>query len=171
MLNLETLADATTVAMGLSALGGAVIGTLATNLVSAKFFRTKEKRLISNWKRPIAIIPSAADAMAQEARLLKDAAFFDNVDLLAADARSINHVTNKYRLVILRYDKSSSFFWDTYDRITQSQIPAIIYATQGEIDHPDFERIQRYLFHTICNTPVRLLSDVSAIMAAYPEGK
>ena len=106
--------------------------------------------------------------MAQEARLLEKAAFFDNVSLLPADGRSINHVTDKYRMVVLRYEKGSTYFWDTYDRITQSQIPVIIYAQQGEIDRDDFARIQKYLFHTICNTPVRLLSDVSAIMATYP---
>jgi hypothetical protein len=171
MLTLETLADAATVGTLVWSVVGGVVAGLGTSVIYTKFFRKKEKRLISNWKRPIAIIPSAQDPMAQEARLLKDAVFFDNIDLLPADGRSADHVTDKYRLVVLRYDKTSSYFWDTYDRIAQRQIPVIIYAQQGEISPDDFRKIQQYLFHTICNTPVRLLSDVSAIMATYPEGK
>jgi len=171
MLTLQSLADAATVGTAVWSIIGGVAGGIGINVVYTKFFRAKEKRLISNWKRPIAIIPSVGDPMAQEAKLLEEAVFFDNITLLPADGRSINHITDKYRLVVLRYDKGSTYFWDTYDRIIQSQIPVIIYAQQGEIDRDDFTRIQKYLFHTVCNTPVRLLSDVAAIMAAYPEGK
>jgi hypothetical protein len=171
MIDLSTLANAATVATAIWSLVGGTVAGVGTTVIYTKFFRKKEKRLIRNWKRPIAIIPSVNDSMAQEARLLKDAVFFENVDLLEADVRSINHVTDKYRLAILRYDKNSTYFWPTYEQLAQNKIPVIIYAAQGEIDRPDFERIQQYLFHAVCNTPVRLLSDVSAIMAAYPENK
>jgi len=133
-----------------------------------KFFRKKERRLISNWKRPIAIIPSPNNTMESESALLKKAAFFDNIDLLAADGRSVDQVSDKHRLVIMRYEQDSPYFWDVYDRLRTKQTPVIIYAEQGAISREDFTRIQQYLYHTVCNTPVRLLSDVAAIMGTYP---
>lgn len=136
-----------------------------------RFIRKKERRLFDNWKRPVAIIPSLEHPMANELRLLKKTAFLDNVEMLAADSTSASLITDRHRLVVLRYEKKSSYFWNVYEQMMVRQIPVIIYAEQGAIDPKDFPRIQKYLYHTICNTPVRLLSDVAAIMAAYPSAK
>lgn len=172
MIDLETISNATTVATGVWSLGAAVVGATITNIAYTRFFRAKEKRLITNWKRPIAIIPVSANSMDHELRMLQKAAFFDNVDKLPVGAGSVSHLTDDHRLVILQHEKGSTITWDVYDKIAtmKSPIPIIIYAPQGSLEGNDFAEMQKYPFHALCNTPVRLLSDVSAIMAVYPEG-
>lgn len=109
--------------------------------------------------------------MEHEVRLLKDVEFF-NIDSFAADGRSVDLINDRYRLVILRYEQGSKAFWHIYEQLAAKQILVIIYSAPMEIDmKQDMKRLQEYSLHTLCNTPVRLLSDVGAIMATYPEGK
>jgi hypothetical protein len=174
MSDTDSLQTAANIATIYQVVAPIVIGGVAGafgGLAYALFFLKKERRLVSNWKRPIAIIPSNEHPMNNEHTLLKKSAFFDNVELMAPQGTSVNLITNKYRLVILRYEKESSYFWDVYEDLVSRQIPIIIYAEQGSIDGKDFPRLQKYLLHTICNTPVRLLSDVAALMGTYPSAK
>jgi hypothetical protein len=133
--------------------------------------RKKERRLVSNLRRPVAVIPSAEDSMEHEARLLKNVEFF-SIDSLAADGRSVDVITDNYRLVVLRYQRDSDDFWHVYDMLAAKQIPVIVYSKPMEIKIPeDMSRIQRYSLHTLCNTPLRLISDVTSIMSTYPEAR
>jgi len=152
-------------------IGSGVLG-VSGGIAAAKIIVRKERRLLTNLKRPVAVIPARQGSMEHEARLLKDVEFF-NIDQLASDPRSVDLVT-KHRLVVLQYDADpKSHFWKTYEQLQSRQVPVIVYAKPGEIsfktDH--MERIQRYSLHTLCNTPLRLLSDVTSIMTTYPESK
>lgn len=155
---------ATVVGSGILGIGGGI--------AAAKIIVRKERRLLANMKRPVAVIPAHHGSMEHETRLLKDVEFF-NIDNLASDKRSIDLVA-KHRLVVLQYDAApESHFWKTYETLQSRQVPVIVYAKPGEIsfktDH--MERIQNYSLHTLCNTPLRLLSDVTSIMTTYPEEK
>jgi len=155
---------ATVVGSGILGIGGGI--------AAAKVIVRKERRLLTNLKRPIAVIPARQGSMELEARLLKDVEFF-SIDSLASDKRSIDLIT-KHRLVVLQYNADDkSHFWKTYEALQSRQVPVIVYVKPGEIsfktDHMD--RIQSYSLHTLCNTPLRLLSDVTSIMTTYPEGK
>jgi len=149
----------------LSGLLGGFIGELRAR---RKFHDKRERRLFANVKRPVALLPTKVNTLELEERLLKKVDFF-KVDLLPADARSIDEITNKYRLAIIRYEDSKAF-WHTFHKLADNKMPLIIYANPGEIPVPKMQDIQNYYTrYTLCNTPVRLLSDVFAIMSVYPE--
>lgn len=159
-------ADATTILIGLWTLGGAVIGMLGVGLFA---FR-KARRMTKNLSRPLAIVGSGSDKMTYEKQLLDSTKFFKPISLLDADHRAADLIDDNYRLVVLRYEAGSDHFWSVYEKLQTKRMPVIVYAKPGEIRGEDIQRVQRYLHHTLCNTPVRLLSDVWAIMSTYPEG-
>lgn len=132
------------------------------------FFCRKEHRLFKNIKRPIGIISTGSDKpMTHEANLLKRVKFFNVTDPYS-DNRAVDLLNGK-RLVIIGYS-ASQHFRDAYAAAKQAKIPVIIYAKQGEIQD-DWQLIESYSNYTICNTPLRLISDVFAIMSTYPEGE
>jgi hypothetical protein len=131
------------------------------------FFRRKETRLFSNLKRPIAVIRSSKDNMDIEITCIKQAQFFTVIPM-PADERSSDLIDGHYRLVILRYE-DTAYFWKHYETLKQKNIPAIVYAKYLEIPHEQMEKIGGYSFHTICNNPLRLISDVFAIMSTFPD--
>lgn len=133
-----------------------------------KFINKKEKRLFDNIQRPVAILPSSADKMELENRLLKAIDFFVT-DMMPSDARSLDEITSRYRLAIIRYEDTPTF-WRIFHKLADKQIPLVIYSKPAEIPIANLEKIQDYYTrYTLCNTPVRLVSDVFAIMSVYPE--
>lgn len=153
----------------ISALIGVGVGVgVGWKKAQKAFQNKKEKRLFSNIARPVALLPTKEDPLELERRLLKSIDFF-NVDLFPADARSLDEITKSYRLAIIRYEESETF-WRIFETLAYRHIPLIIYSKPAEIPTPNLIRIQKhYTRYTICNTPVRLVSDVYAIMSVYPE--
>lgn len=142
-------------------------GAVAYKRAEKKFHQKLDHRLFNNMKRPVALLPSKSDGLKAEQRLLKRAEFF-KVDLLPADIRSLDEISDDYRLVILRYEESDQF-WTAFRTLAARRIPLIIYAKPAEIPIPKLAEIQKtYTRYTLCNTPVRLISDVFAIMSVYP---
>lgn len=150
--------------------GGWIITVLFAAIGTGAFLFRKSRRMSKNLSRPLAIIGSSSDSMSYEKRLLDSTRFFKPIDLLEGDHRAVDLVDDNYRLVVLRYEAGSAHFWSVYEKLQTKQVPVIVYAKPGEITHGDIQRVQQYLHHTLCNTPVRLLSDVWAIMSTYPEG-
>lgn len=149
---------------------GVAGGKIGYDRAQKKFSSKREKRLFDNIQRPVALIPTTDDPLQMEHRLLQSIEFF-TVDLLPADARSVDEITSKYRLAVLRYEDSNTF-WRVFHALADKQIPLIIYSKPAEIPVPKLQEIQEYYTrYTLCNTPVRLVSDVFAIMSVYPEGK
>ncbi|MDB5162112.1 MAG: hypothetical protein JWM52_620 [Candidatus Saccharibacteria bacterium] len=178
MADLSEIADIATIVQTawpvLTATGviGALTGVGGT-IAYGKLFRKKERRLLKNLQRKVAVVPARTGSMDHEIRLLQDVDFFI-VDPLAADSRSIDTLNTKYRLAVLQYDDSDEgHFWSTYESLQTKQVPVIVYAKPDEIrrDRDDLKRIQSYSLHTMCNTPLRLISDVASIMSTYPEDK
>jgi len=147
-----------------------LIGATTTAILFLSFIYKKEQRLFNNLKRPVAIIVSDEDSMSQEDELLRRVQFF-NIHLLRDTRRSIDLINSHYRLVILRYQKGSENFWSTFNSLSGKQIPVIVFSKPGEIDSSDIKKIQEYSLYTLCNTPLRLISDVFAIMSTYQEDK
>lgn len=160
------IANATTVIVN----GGWIIIGLATVFGFGAFILRKSWRMSRNLSRPLAIVGSSEDKMAYEKQLLEDTKFFKPISLLDGDHRAADLIDGNYRLVVLRYEANSDHFWSVYDKLQSDKIPVIVYAKPGEIKGEDIQRVQKYLHHTLCNTPVRLLSDVWTIMSTYPEG-
>lgn len=154
------------IVLAVTGLGGSAIGY---NKARQKFKNKKEKRLFDNIQRPVALVPSSEDSLQFEERLLKSIDFF-SVDLLPTDPRSVDELTNKYRLAIIRYENTDTF-WQIFSKIKDLRVPVIVYSEPAEIQIPELKKIQEYSRYALCNTPVRLASDVYAIMSVYPEDR
>jgi hypothetical protein len=134
-----------------------------------QFFHKKEHRLFTNLQRPILIIATADKLMSHEAKLLERVGFF-NVKQPSSDQRAVD-LMNGNRLVIIGYTPDSQDFKDAFNAAKQREIPVIVYAGPTRITEEDMRLLQSYSHHSMCNTPLRLISDVFAIMGTYPENK
>jgi hypothetical protein len=149
--------------------GGVGGGAIAYRRAKKRFSVKKEDRLFANIQRPVALIPAENDPLDLEKRLLESIEFF-NIDSLTADARNLDSITSKYRMAIIRYEDTDRF-WRIFESLADRTIPMVIYSKPAEIKTDQLIRIQNYYTrYTLCNTPVRLVSDVFAIMSVYPEG-
>lgn len=144
--------------------------TLATGAIGAalysSFFFQKERRLFKNIKRPIGVVATESKSMTHEVELLRKVGFF-NIGNPSSDPRCMD-LMKDVRLVIIGYT-ANQHFRDCYTEATRLGIPVVIYARQGEIEKDDWSHIEKYTNYSICNTPLRLISDVFAIMSTYPE--
>lgn len=134
-----------------------------------KFFREKETRLFKNIKRLIGIIGTADMPLLHEAALLKRVGFF-NVETPSSDVRAVDTLDDK-RLVIIGYTPKSKDFKEVFLAAKQRSIPVIVYSGPARIEPEDMTMLQKYSHHSMCNTPLRLVSDVFALMSTYPEDK
>lgn len=143
-------------------------GVFVYKRAQKKFEKRLDQRLFDNMQRPVALWASKQDPMTVEQQLLNRIDFFE-VHALAIDRRSLDALTDNYRLVILRYSHDKDFK-HIFKTIASKQIPVIIYATAGEIPRNEMEEIHSTTtLYTLCNTPVRLVADVFAIMSVYPD--
>jgi len=133
------------------------------------FFHKKERRLFKNIKRPICIIGTEDKPMTHEAKLLRRVGFF-NVGEPSADGRETD-LLNGNRLAVIGYTPKSQAFRDAFKAAKEREIPVVVYAGPTRIDDNDMKLLQSYSHHSMCNTPLRLISDVFALMSTYPEDK
>lgn len=148
----------------ISLIGGA-IGAAAWT----RFFLKKETRLFKNIQRPIGIIGTSDMPLQHEAVLLKRVGFF-NVETPSSDTRAIDVLDDK-RLVIIGYTPKSTQFKEVFEAAKQRAIPVIVYSGPASIEPDDMKMLQAYSHHSMCKTPLRLVSDVFALMSTYPEDK
>lgn len=134
-----------------------------------RFFRKKETRLFKNIQRPIGIIGTSDMPLQHEAVLLKRVGFFD-VETPSSDTRAVDVLDDK-RLVIVGYTPQSEQFKEVFQAAKQRAIPVIVYSGPARIEPEDMTMLQSYSHHSMCNTPLRLVSDVFALMSTYPEDK
>lgn len=144
---------------------GGVIGASAW----LRFFHKKERRLFKNIQRPIAVVATPDKPMTHEVQLLKRVGFF-NVGTPSADGRA-RDLLNGNRLLVIGYSPDSTIFKEVFNAAAQREIPVIVYAGPTRITPEDMELLQGYSHHSMCNTPLRLISDVFAMMSTYPEDK
>ncbi|MEN9327417.1 MAG: hypothetical protein RI947_225 [Candidatus Parcubacteria bacterium] len=146
-----------------------VIGGMIGGYAWFHFFHKKERRLFKNIQRPITIIATEDKPMAHEAKLLERVGFF-NVGTPSSDVRAVD-VMNGSRLVIIGYSPNSQIFKDSFNAAKQREMPVIVYAGPTHITDEDMKLLQSYSHHSMCNTPLRLISDVFVMMGTYPEDK
>lgn len=135
----------------------------------ARFFRKKETRLFKNIQRPIGVFGTSDTPLQHEATLLKRVGFF-NVDTPSSDVRAVDILDDK-RLIVIGYTPKSEEFKEVFLAAKQRSIPVIVYSGPARIEPDDMAMLQGYSHHSMCNTPLRLVSDVFALMSTYPEDK
>ena len=146
-----------------------VIGGLIGAWGWFQFFHKKERRLFKNLQRPIQILSTQDQSMTHESELLKRVGFF-NIKDPSADGRAVD-LMNGNRLVIIGYTPNSQVFKDAFNAAKQREIPVIVFAGPTRIIDEDMKLLQSYTHYSMCNTPLRLISDVFAMMSTLPEDK
>jgi hypothetical protein len=137
----------------------------------AKFFYKKERRLFKNIRRPICLFATSDTDLKREHKILKRAGFF-NVGNISDDISEADFIRDKEnRLIIIGYSPGNANFKAIYDAAKNANTPVVVYSGPNRILPDDMQYIQGYSFHSIANTPLRLISDVFALMSTYPEDK
>ncbi len=162
-----SISDLSTITEFMATLATGLIGGVVGGMAWYQFFRKRERRLFKNVNRPIAIIATEKNSMQHECDLLRRVGFFQ-VGTPSADERA-RDLLNGNRLVIIGYSPNSQSFKQAFDAAKQCSMPVIVYAKPSEIEREDMGLIQAYSHHSMSNTPLRLISDVFAIMSTYPE--
>lgn len=147
-----------------------VLLTAFTAIGLAIFSIKRNWRISKNISRPMAVI-SLGDEMNSEYNLIKKSGYFKKAKTKPFDDRAADDITDDYALVVLRYHKDNKTFWRLYEKLASAGRWIIIYSDPAEIPINDLKRIQKYSYYSVCNTPVRLLSDIWATMAVKPEVK
>ena len=127
-----------------------------------------QRRLFKNIRRPIQVIGTGSQTMNHEADLLRRVGLFHVVGP-SSDVRVIDTFGDK-RLVVVGFSPNADFR-AVYQAAGRRELPIVVFAQPGAIQKEDLAFIQAYSHHSICNTPLRLISDVFAIMSTYPEDK
>jgi hypothetical protein len=146
----------------------AVIAVLST-WAWCRWWLKREIRLIKNLNRPILILGTEDQPLDHEVDLLKRTELFPHLEGPKPDPRSVDLLNGK-RLAIIGYSPNEHFR-NAYKAAQVREIPVLVYAAPDQISREsgDMELIRSYSHHSLCNTPLRLVSDVFALMSTYPE--
>ncbi len=146
------------ISLGLGVGGGAGVVRLALK---------KQRRVMANLQRPIMVIGTDEGDMVDQARLLKEIDLF-NVSDLHRGEKATDFLKSEHRLLVLGYSKNPSFK-KAFDSARNRQIPVLVYAKPGAVPQDGMAEISGYSYASICNTDLRLVSDVFTLMSTFPE--
>lgn len=153
-----------TLAQWASSLGFGAVGGLVHFQLALK----KQRRVLANLQRPIVVISLEGADMSHQSDLLADVGLFcvnHHRGEKAADFFRPDH-----RLLVIGYADNDSFH-DAFERARQLRMPILVYASPGAVPDASLEKIRGYSYASLCNTDLRLISDVFAVMSTFPETK
>lgn len=145
------------------------IGSFTTYKVINTIFQ-REKIFFHNLQRTIKVFYPPYEnnkEMEVEFEEIKNNHLF-NADFKTCDIRKINNIDIK-SLVIISCGSDFSYFESVYIKATQYKIPVIIY-TYGDsraLESKHWDLLNRYQWYSVCNTPIRLISDIFTILSTF----
>lgn len=155
-----------------------IVISAVTGIIAAvsyfKLFYKREKIINNNLKRPIKIFfppGNATKNMEMEYNLLSKSGLF-NVEKPTSDFRDTVRISN-HSLVILGCDEKMENFDSIFDKSAAQKIPILIY-TFGDnkaLQPKHWEKLNTYPYYSVCNTPLRLTSDVFTMLSTFPNEK
>lgn len=145
------------IGFGLGVGGGASVVQLALR---------KQRRVLTNLRRPIMVIGTGDTDMIDQIKLLKEVDLFTVTD--HRGDKATDFVKPEHRLLVLGFAEN-----DRYNRAFECArsrgIPLLIYAKPGSISSDGMSKISGYSYASLCNTDLRLVSDVFSVMSTFPE--
>ena len=151
--------------------------SLVTGIIGAfsymRLFYKREKIINDNLKRPIKIFfppNNSSCTMETEFNLLSKSGLF-NVEKPTSDQKDTIRITN-HSLVILGCDKNSDHFKKVFEKVKSEKVPILIY-TFGDnqaLGKEQWKDLYDYPYYSVCNTPLRLVSDVFTLLSTFPKG-
>lgn len=168
---IATIADIT-IKYGGAALGiiGGTAGALAYRK-SRKFHKVKDNRLYRNIQRPFAVVSTEQQSLTHEIDLLERTKFF-KPEHFGAGGRNLQLLGDiKPRLLVVGYSPNSTIYQDAFDYARTHSLPLVVFTPHQIADRPDLDAIKAYSFGSLCQTELRLVSDVFSVMSTFPEDK
>jgi len=127
----------------------------------------KEVRLFLNRKRPIKIFYAPGGPnMEMETKTLRASGFFKIPEDPTSTYQDCNNLTN-HGLVIIGYAPKMQGLKDILDAVKTKRIPLIVY-TKARLDPDDQALLETYPWYSLCNVPLRIVSDAFTILSTFP---
>lgn len=132
------------------------------------FIFKKQIRLYKNLKRPIKIFYSKGQPlnMQVETKTLRQSGFF-NIPEDPTDNYQDCHSISNHGLVIIGYTTGMQGLSDILDVVKAKRIPLIVY-TKERLNENDRLLLESYPWYSLCNVPLRVISDAYTILSTFP---
>lgn len=146
--------------------------TIFVNIAYIHFFIRKERRLYKNINRPILLLEASEGGLRREERII------NGTKLLRVGER-VNYCLDpdvvigefNERAIVIEY-KNDENFNDLFNKARNNHTPIVVFSRPDEIDDREMlNKMHKYAYCSIANTPTRLLSDLFALMNVMPECK
>ena len=149
-------------AIGYSVLSGIVIA-----LAFFGWLLRKEVRLFLNRRRPIKIFyaPNGPN-MQMEIKTLRASGFFKVPEDPTDNFQDCHNLTN-HGLVIIGYAPGMPGLVDIVNAVKAKKIPLIVY-TKARLAEDDQKLLETYPWYSLCNVPLRIVSDAFTILSTFP---
>lgn len=166
-MSLQNASDIATIAQLILALVVAFGGSFLV-IQYMRTMRPVWKRFAENVGREVAVISTEKQSMEHEADILKRVGFF-KVKPVAADARNLNLIRGSVLLVI-GYSPGSKIYSETLAYAKANDLPIIVFSGKHRLSNEDRDELKNYSFSSLCETELRLVSDVFAVISTFPRG-
>jgi hypothetical protein len=163
-MTLQVLADLATIGQFILAL----VVALGGGVLLVGYLRKMKpvwKRFADNVSREVAVISTEKQPMAHEAELLKRVGFF-KVQIVAADVRSLDLVKHS-SLLVVGYSPNSQIYRETLAYAKAHKLPIIVFSGKNRLSEEERENLKKYSYSSLCETELRLVSDVFAVMSTF----
>ncbi len=150
----------------------ALIVTFGGGLLAVQYIRTMRpvwKRFAKNVSREVVVISTEKQDMEHEADLLKRIGYF-KVKPIAADTRNLSFIRGSV-LIVVGYSPNSKVYTETFAYAKSNDLPIIVFAGTERLSDKDHKALKNYSFSSLCETELRLVSDVFAVMSTFPEDR
>lgn len=148
-----------------------LIKGLISSVKIIKHLYLKEHIFYKNLQRPIKVFKPKNCTMDSEIGTLRKSGLF-KIDNPTDDLRDIHNVTN-HTILVVGYKEEMTDFDKFIDKVMTRNLPLLVYTfgDSNALSKDLRDKLYKYPWYTISNTPLRLLSDVFTISSIYPYEK
>lgn len=176
-MGIEQISGIATIADVAIKYGGPIIGIIGGTggglayIKSRKFHNAKNNRLYQNIERPFAVISTEQQSLTHEIDLLERTKFF-KPEHFGAGGRNLQLLNDiKPRLLVVGYSPNSTIYQEAFSYARAHSLPLVVFTPDQITDEQDLNAIKTYSFGSLCQTELRLVSDVFSVMSTFPEDK
>lgn len=124
------------------------------------------KRFTENVQRQVAVISTEDQPMDHEAELLERVGYFKKVKHINSDARNLTLLDGS-AVIVVGYTPDSLVYKESFDYAKSHKLPLIVFAGKNRLSNEDRDALKSYSFSSLCETDLRLVSDVFAVMSTF----